>query len=274
MVHEHSAAVRQAGACTLEREQAFSTPFLSPTARMPACATLVILWTMLLANQIRVFATSGSIAQVGGAHELPGQCSAGLSLGLDTLPLLAPFLPPPCQPHPKLPPPLACLPLRCLQWYFSPPSLAAPRGNTLRSLKHALGPSFGSLCLSSLVLTVSQLMREALEQAQQDNNGNVVMMCLNCLAQLFWSIIEYLTKVGTGMVVGCWWCCIADGRREPITSCCRRAVGGLGRPGACSTAESSSTAPTPLHLCRSLPPSWLLSRARRSWQRAATSPIC
>jgi hypothetical protein len=32
------------------------------------------------------------------------------------------------------------------------------------SLKHALGPSFGSLCFSSLVLTVSQMMRNAMEK--------------------------------------------------------------------------------------------------------------
>lgn len=49
--------------------------------------------------------------------------------------------------------------------YFAPAgALSATRGTTLRSLKHAMGPSFGSLCLSSLVLTISQIMRQALEQ--------------------------------------------------------------------------------------------------------------
>ena len=71
-----------------------------------------ILWTMLLADQIRVFVTSGAVAQ----------------------------------------------------WYFAPPSLCAPRGSTMLSLEHALGPSFGSLCFSSLVLTVSQMMRNAMEK--------------------------------------------------------------------------------------------------------------
>jgi hypothetical protein len=68
---------------------------------------------MLLANQIRVFVTSGAVAQ----------------------------------------------------WYFAPSgSLTAPRGTTRLSLKHALGPSFGSLCLSSLVLTISQLIRDAMDK--------------------------------------------------------------------------------------------------------------
>lgn len=49
--------------------------------------------------------------------------------------------------------------------YFAPAgALSATRGTTMRSLKHALGPSFGSLCVSSLVLTISQIMRQALEQ--------------------------------------------------------------------------------------------------------------
>lgn len=74
---------------------------------------VTLLWTMLLANQIRVFVTSGAVAQ----------------------------------------------------WYFAPPdALCAPRGTTLLSFKHAMGPSFGSLCLSSLVLTVSEMLRSAMEK--------------------------------------------------------------------------------------------------------------
>lgn len=68
---------------------------------------------MLLANQIRVFVTSGAVAQ----------------------------------------------------WYFAPPNaLSAPRGTTRTSLRHALGPSFGSLCLSSMVLTISQLIKNAMDK--------------------------------------------------------------------------------------------------------------
>ena len=50
------------------------------------------------------------------------------------------------------------------QWYFSPPGLNSSQGTTMRSLRHALGASFGSLSLGSLVLTVVQLLRNAMEK--------------------------------------------------------------------------------------------------------------
>ena len=68
---------------------------------------------MLLANQIRVFVTSGAVAQ----------------------------------------------------WYFAPAdALSAPKGTTALPMRHALGPSLGSLCLSSLVLTVAETVRSALDR--------------------------------------------------------------------------------------------------------------
>ena len=39
------------------------------------------------------------------------------------------------------------------QWYFAPPGVRAFAGTTIGSIKNALGPSFGSLALGSLVLT-------------------------------------------------------------------------------------------------------------------------
>lgn len=114
------------------------------------CAVVTLLWTMLLANQIRVFVTSGAVAQ----------------------------------------------------WYFAPSgSLTAPRGTTRLSLKHALGPSFGSLCLSSLVLTISQLIRDAMDNASRENDeigvGTIIKTIFICLAQCCLSVLEYLTKFAT-----------------------------------------------------------------------------
>ena len=37
------------------------------------------------------------------------------------------------------------------------------KGNTMRSVKHAMGPSFGSLCFGSAILTLVQLIRNAME---------------------------------------------------------------------------------------------------------------
>lgn len=50
------------------------------------------------------------------------------------------------------------------QWYFSPSGSNPSQGSTVRSLKHALGASFGSLSLGSLVLTIVQLLRNAMEK--------------------------------------------------------------------------------------------------------------
>jgi len=48
------------------------------------------------------------------------------------------------------------------QWYFGSPQPDAPQkgSRALRSLGHALGPSLGSLCLGSAVLTLMNLLRQ------------------------------------------------------------------------------------------------------------------
>lgn len=49
--------------------------------------------------------------------------------------------------------------------YFAPPDAPnGTKGTTLRSVRHALGPSFGTLSFSAAVLTLVDLARNALEQ--------------------------------------------------------------------------------------------------------------
>ena len=49
--------------------------------------------------------------------------------------------------------------------YFAPPEAAdALKGSTLRSARYALGPSFGTLSLGALVLTLIEMARQALQQ--------------------------------------------------------------------------------------------------------------
>ena len=50
------------------------------------------------------------------------------------------------------------------QWYFAPPGLNNTQGTTVRSFRHAVGPSFGSVSLGSLILTIIQLLRQAMEK--------------------------------------------------------------------------------------------------------------
>ncbi|KAL3151941.1 hypothetical protein ABBQ32_001067 [Trebouxia sp. C0010 RCD-2024] len=86
------------------------------------------------------------------------------------------------------------------QWYFSPPGFISNQGTTMRSLKHALGASFGSLSLGSLVLTVVQLLRNAMENARQQaqrEGGSLLVSLASCLLECVYSLIDYLTKFAT-----------------------------------------------------------------------------
>lgn len=84
-------------------------PWVAPYATL---SNLVLLWSVFLVFEIRVFTISGTIAQ----------------------------------------------------WYFSPPGLTSTQGTTLRSFRHSMGPSFGSVSLGSLILTLVQLLRQAMEK--------------------------------------------------------------------------------------------------------------
>ncbi|CAL8471654.1 g11196 [Coccomyxa elongata] len=90
------------------------------------------------------------------------------------------------------------------QWYFAPAGAEdALRGSTLRTVRFALGPQFGTLSLGAAVLTVIQIMRQALQQAQErrrqegESLANVVWSLLACCLQCIWGLIEYITKFAT-----------------------------------------------------------------------------
>lgn len=87
------------------------------------------------------------------------------------------------------------LPL-CSQWYFAPAEQADFSGNVKRSLKHALGAQFGTICFGGAVMVVVHQLRQAARR--QRNNGllGCIAACLiSCLAE----IIEYLNKMATIM---------------------------------------------------------------------------
>lgn len=88
------------------------------------------------------------------------------------------------------------------QWYFKPQGAGgAARGATMRSVKHALGPSFGSLSLGSLVLTLVQMARQALEKAKErraESGGeSLLVTCAGLLLQCVYALIEFITKFAT-----------------------------------------------------------------------------
>ena len=52
------------------------------------------------------------------------------------------------------------------QWYFAPPGTVDFKWTTVGTLRNALGPSFGSLALGSLVLTGIEIARQINENAR------------------------------------------------------------------------------------------------------------
>jgi hypothetical protein len=56
----------------------------------------------------------------------------------------------------------------------------------VRSTRHALGPSFGTLCCASWLLALIQTIRSMLDQARRENNGNLcVALLLTCLDVIY-----------------------------------------------------------------------------------------
>jgi len=89
------------------------------------------------------------------------------------------------------------------QWYFAPPdNPGGTKGTTMRSVRHALGPSFGTLSFGAAVLTLVQLARNAMEQARQSNGSDGMAVFLSLLSfflECVYTLIEYLTKFATIM---------------------------------------------------------------------------
>lgn len=64
------------------------------------------------------------------------------------------------------------------QWYYTPVGAApvAGRSRTLLSLGHALGPSFGSLCLGGLLLALIAQLRSMLQNAQVRRGARLLLL--------------------------------------------------------------------------------------------------
>ncbi|KAK9787237.1 hypothetical protein WJX73_001621 [Symbiochloris irregularis] len=86
------------------------------------------------------------------------------------------------------------------QWYFAPPG-ASMVGTTRRSIGLALGPSFGTCAFGSAILTLIQALRNAMEQAKQDNReeglASLAWCLVSCVAECFFQLFEFITKFAT-----------------------------------------------------------------------------
>jgi hypothetical protein len=81
------------------------------------------------------------------------------------------------------------------QWYFAEAGYL-PKGATLRSARHALGPSFGTLCLASWCLTLVKYARAALDKMRADNEGGFFGWLFATCLDFLYAIFEALTSFG------------------------------------------------------------------------------
>ena len=80
------------------------------------------------------------------------------------------------------------------QWYFAPAGTKDFTGTTKTSVKHALGPSFGTICYGSFIVAVVEFMKQAAEKARRENRGNILVYCIVCCMDCIYSIIEYISR--------------------------------------------------------------------------------
>jgi hypothetical protein len=83
------------------------------------------------------------------------------------------------------------------QWYFARGQFATGVA-ILRSLGHALGPSFGTMCLAGLVVAFVRLVRSLINKpnAEQGQPGALTIFLQACLESIL-QAVEFLTKFTT-----------------------------------------------------------------------------
>ncbi|WIA40658.1 hypothetical protein OEZ86_004364 [Tetradesmus obliquus] len=79
------------------------------------------------------------------------------------------------------------------QWYFAP-ATQKPRGALRRSLGHALGPNFGSLCLAAWLLNLLQMLKSMAENARAENRDNFFVQLLVSCFEFLLTLLEAVTK--------------------------------------------------------------------------------
>ncbi|GIL91164.1 hypothetical protein Vretimale_18798 [Volvox reticuliferus] len=87
------------------------------------------------------------------------------------------------------------------QWYFQPTSATDEHGRrrsrTLTSLRFALGPSLGSLCAGSAVLTLVSMVRRMMQKLRRDGTTNLFAACLAACLSMLLALVEFVTQFAT-----------------------------------------------------------------------------
>lgn len=79
------------------------------------------------------------------------------------------------------------------QWYFTKED-STPRRIIRSSLRNAFGPSFGTVCLSGLLIGVVRIVRTIVDGARQEDRTGVLNLVLRCCVNALLSAIDFLNK--------------------------------------------------------------------------------
>lgn len=83
------------------------------------------------------------------------------------------------------------------QWYFAPPNTST-KGTLMRSLGHALGPSFGTIIFGGLVLWFLAIMRFIARYATRGRGPLAIICCaIRWILLAILDALEYLTRFAT-----------------------------------------------------------------------------
>lgn len=79
------------------------------------------------------------------------------------------------------------------QWYFSKDDLA-PQRSVRSSLRNVFGPSFGTICLSGLLIGVVRVVRALVDSARQENAPGILNSMLRCCVNVSLTAVDFLNK--------------------------------------------------------------------------------
>jgi len=80
-------------------------------------------------------------------------------------------------------------------WWFTPKSSGCCSSAVFGSFFRTMTTSFGSVCFGSLLVALIQAIRQLAETARQnDELGNMLACCIDCVLSCLQSIIEYFNK--------------------------------------------------------------------------------
>lgn len=82
------------------------------------------------------------------------------------------------------------------QWYFAPTG-SSTVGTTKQAMRNAIGPSFGTACLSALMMTISSILKSLMDKVGAKIGQGIVSVFLRACFSWLFQIFEFFTRFST-----------------------------------------------------------------------------